>query len=139
MSLSIDDAFDFLRQHQQGVLVTRRSDGRPQLSNIIYGPGPDHAVRISVTDTRAKTRNLRRDPQASLYVTRDDFWAYVVIDGQASLSPVAGDTHDPVVDELVDMYRSIRGEHPDFRQVMVDEGRVVLTLRADSAYGMLGR
>jgi hypothetical protein len=58
-----------------------------------------------------------------------------------SLSAVARDGHDPVVDELVDMYRQAQGDHPDwgeFRQAMVDQGRVVATLNADSAYGMLG-
>ncbi len=141
MALSLDDAFAFVSQHDRGVLVTRRADGRPQLSNILYVPGPDHAVRISITDTRAKTRNLRRDPQAALHVTRDDFYAYLVIDGRVALSAVARDAHDAVVDELVEMYRQAQGEHPDweeFRQAMVDQARVVATLTADSAYGMLG-
>ena len=98
-------------------------------------------MRISITDSRAKTRNLRRDPRASLHVTRDDFYAYVVIDGRVSLSAVARDGHDAVVDELVDMYRLAQGDHPDwaeFRQAMVDQDRVVATLTAESAYGMLG-
>jgi PPOX class probable F420-dependent enzyme len=141
MALSLDDAFSFVGVHNRGVLVTRRANGRPQLSNIFYVPGAEHAVRISVTDSRAKTRNLRRDPLASLHVTQADFYAYVVIDGRASLSPVAQDGHDAVVEELVEMYRLGQGDHPDwgeFRQAMVDQGRVVATLTADSAYGMIG-
>jgi PPOX class probable F420-dependent enzyme len=98
-------ALEFVAAHRHGVLVTLRRDGRPQLSNIFYLAGPDGTVRVSVTDDRAKTANLRRDPRAQLYVTRDDFFAYVVLDGTASLSPVAGEIDDPVVDELVDMYR----------------------------------
>jgi PPOX class probable F420-dependent enzyme len=141
MGLALDDAFEFVGGHSQGVLVTLRSNGRPQLSNIIYAPGSGHSVRVSVTEGRAKTKNLRRDPRASLYVTREDFYAYVVLDGEAALSPVARAIDDPVVDELVEMYRLLRGEHPDwdeYREVMVSEGRVVATLTATYAYGMVG-
>jgi PPOX class probable F420-dependent enzyme len=133
-------ALEFVAAHRHGVLVTLRRDGRPQLSNIFYLAGPDGTVRVSVTDDRAKTANLRRDPRAQLYVTRDDFFAYVVLDGTASLSPVAGEIDDPVVDELVDMYRLASGEHPDwaeFRRAMVTDGGLVLTLSAPRAYGML--
>ncbi len=134
-------ALEFVAARRQGVLVTLRGDGRPQLSNILYLAGPDGSIRVSVTDDRAKTVNLRRDPRAQLYVTRDDFFAYVVLDGTASLSPVAGEVDDPVVDELVEMYRLASGEHPDwdeFRRAMVTDGRLVLTLSASRAYGMLG-
>ena len=141
MGLELDQALGFVRRHQHGVLATLRADGRPQLSNILYLVGEDDAVRISVTDSRAKTANLRRDPRASLHVTRDDFYAYVVLDGTAALTAVAADPHDTVVDQLVDMYRTARGEHPDwdeFRHVMVSEGRVIVTLSVHHAYGMLG-
>ncbi len=143
MALEIDRAFGFVRQHDRGVLVTLRRDGRPQLSNILYVPGEadDLSVRISVTESRAKTRNLRRDPRASLHVTRDDFFAYVVLDGIVDLSPPARATDDAVVEELMDIYRRAQGEHPDwdeFAEAMVDEQRVVARLSATSAYGMLG-
>ena len=131
--MPLPDAFTFVRQQGRGVLVTIRRDGRPQLSNILFIPGEDHSVRISVTDGRAKTNNLRRDPRASLHVTREDFFAYVVIDGMASQSPVARAVDDPVVDELVDMYRAARGEHPDwdeYRRAMVADRRVVKIGRA---------
>jgi hypothetical protein len=65
----------------------------------------------------------------------------VVLDGEAALSPVAQAVDDPVVDELVEMYRLAQGEHPDwdeYRQAMVSDRRVVLTLSATNAYGMLG-
>ena len=140
MALSLDDAGTFVARHSQGVLVTLRRDGRPQLSNILYVPGPSGAVRISVTDGRAKTNNLRRDPRASLHVTSPDFWSYVVLDGTVALSPVAARPDDTVVGELVDMYRLARGEHPDweeFRQVMVAEGRLVATLTPTYAYGQV--
>ena len=141
MAIPLDDGFGFVTDHRRGVLVTIRGNGRPQLSNILYLPGSGYSVRISVTDSRAKTRNLRRDPRASLHVTRDDFFAYVVLDGEAALSPVAATADDPVVDELVEMYRLAQGEHPDwdeFRREMVNQGRLVATLTATRAYGMLG-
>ena len=72
-------------------------------SNILFLSGSDQTVRISVTDARAKTRNLRRDPRASLHVTREDFFAYVVLEGEVALSAVARAADDPVVEELVDL------------------------------------
>ena len=70
------DALDFIRDKRNGILITLKSDGRPQSSNIAFAVGDDDVIRISVTDGRAKTANLRRDPRASLHVNRDDFWAY---------------------------------------------------------------
>jgi PPOX class probable F420-dependent enzyme len=141
VALPLDQALAFVGQHTQGVLVTLRSDGRPQLSNILYTPGPEGSLRVSVTDSRAKTRNLRRDPRASLHVTRPDFWVYVVLEGEVTLSPVAGAEDDAVVEELVDMYRTARGEHPDwaeFRRAMVSQSRLVATLLPTRAYGVPG-
>ncbi len=141
MGIDLDRALTFVRQHDRGVLVTLKRDGRPQLSNIIYLAGEDHTVRISVTDGRAKTKNLHRDPRASLHVTTEDFYAYVVLEGTVTLSDVTEVVDDPVTDELVEMYRAARGEHPDwdeFRQTMVAERRVVATMAATGAYGMLG-
>src|SRR5690625_367821 len=89
-----------LEANNRGVLVTLKRDGRPQLSNIMYAVADD-VIRISVTDNRAKTNNLRRDPRASLHVTSDDFWSYVVVEGTASLSAVATEPDDEAVDELV--------------------------------------
>ena len=127
-----------LETNQRGVLVTIKRDGRPQLSNIIYVLSDD-LVRISVTDTRAKTRNLRRDPRASLHVTSEDFWSYVVVEGDAELSPVAADAHDDTVEELVEVYRGMRGEHPDwdeYRASMVKDQRLVVRLPVSRLYGM---
>jgi PPOX class probable F420-dependent enzyme len=123
----------------KGVLVTLKRDGRPQLSNIMYGLGDDGVARISVTDGRAKTANLRRDPRASLHVTTDDFWSYVVAEGTAELTPVAADPGDDTVEELVELYRSLNGEHPDwdeYRAAMVTDQRLVVRLRIEHLYGM---
>lgn len=124
-------------QHQ-GVLVTLKRDGRPQLSNVLYAYDPaDRTVRVSVTDDRAKTRNLRRDPRASLHVTRADFWAYQVVEGTVTFSEVVADPHDAAADELAELYRSIAGEHDDweqFRGVQVAERRLVVRLSVDHVY-----
>ena len=85
----------------RGVLVTLKSDGRPQLSNVSHSYDPaTKLIRVSVTADRAKTRNLVRDPRASYHVTSDDFWHWAVADGTAELTPVAADPHDATVEEL---------------------------------------
>ena len=123
----------------QGVLVTLKTDGRPQLSNIAYTVGDDDVIRISVTDGRAKTANLRRDARASLHVTRDDFYAYAVVEGMATLLPVATDPHDATADALVEYYRQVAGEHDDweeYRRAMVDDRRLIIELPIERIYGM---
>jgi PPOX class probable F420-dependent enzyme len=126
-----------------GVLVTIKRDGRPQLSNVSYAyDAESHRIRVSITDDRAKTRNLRRDPRASFYVNGPRGRSYVVAEGKGSLSPVASAPDDATVDELVDVYRAIAGEHPDwddFRAAMVRDRRIVLTIDVEHAYGWNGR
>ena len=135
-----DALLELLSEGRGGVLVTLKRDGRPQLSNVSHHYYPDErVVRISVTDDRAKTRNLRRDPRASYHVTSADRWAYTVVEGTADLSPVAKDPHDDTVEELVRLYRDVVGEHPDwdeYRAAMVRDGRLVVRLRVEHAYGM---
>ncbi|MEU6665059.1 PPOX class F420-dependent oxidoreductase [Streptomyces sp. NPDC046727] len=137
-----DALLGLLAAGHAGVLVTLRRDGRPQLSNVSHAYDPDERIiRISVTDDRAKTRNLRRDPRASYHVTSDDRWAYTVAEGTAELTPVAADPHDETVEELVRLYRDIGGEHPDwddYRAAMVRDRRLVVRLRVDRAYGVPG-
>ena len=138
--MELSTALEFVGGRQRGVLTTLKADGRPQLSNITYHLGSDGIVRISVTADRAKTRNLRRDPRASLHVTSDDFWQYVVIEGDADLTPTAAAPDDPTVDELVTYYRAVAGEHPDwddYRRTMVADQRLIVRLHPERAYGML--
>jgi len=139
--MDIATALDFARPMRNGVLTTIKRDGRPQLSNITYAVGDDGAVRISITADRAKYANLVRDPRASLHIARPDFWAYVVLEGDADLAPVASTPDDATVGELVELYRSVGGEHPDwddYRAAMVRDRRTVVRLRPTHAYGMLG-
>ncbi|MGB2570223.1 PPOX class F420-dependent oxidoreductase [Micromonospora citrea] len=123
-----------------GVLATVKRDGRPQLSTVVYSFDPDRElIRVSVTDGRAKTANLRRDPRASFHVGSEDGWAYAVAEAHAELTPVAQRPDDPTVEELVGLYRAVQGEHPDwddFRAAMVAERRLVLRLHVERLYGM---
>jgi PPOX class probable F420-dependent enzyme len=140
--MQISDALDFIRDKPNGILIALKSDGRPQSSNIAYAVGDDGVIRVSVTDGRAKTSNLRRDPRASLHVNRDDFWAYAVIEADVTLLPVAQSPDDATVDALVAYYRSVVGEHDnwdEYRQAMVDDKRLLLELQPTHAYGMLNR
>src|ERR1019366_5223083 len=137
--MELAQALAFAKARKQGVLTTIRRDGRPQLSNIMYATRDDDFL-ISVTESRAKTKNLRRDPRAALYVPGENFWSFVVLDGVVELSGVATHVDDDVTGQLVDYYRRGAGEHPDwddFKATMVKEGRVLATLRPTTAYGMI--
>jgi PPOX class probable F420-dependent enzyme len=138
--MDLASALPFVRDHRRGVLVTQKRDGRPQLSNIAYQVGDDDLIRISITADRAKYSNLQRAPIASLHVTRDDFYAYVVVDADVELSEVARAPDDAAVEELVSYYRALAGEHDDwddYRAAMVRDRRVIARLRPTHAYGML--
>jgi PPOX class probable F420-dependent enzyme len=135
-----DTLLELVSDSRGGVLVTLKRDGRPQLSNVSHHYYPDEGiVRISVTDDRAKTRNLRRDPRATYHVSSPDRWAYTVVEGTADLSPVAKDPHDDTVEELIRLYRDVVGEHPDwddYRAAMIRDRRLVLRLKVERVYGI---
>lgn len=121
------------------VLATIKRDGRPQLSNVsfAYDRGRD-LLRVSVTGGRAKTHNLRRDPRATVLVNGPDPWQYAVAECHAELLPVAAAPDDASVEELIDIYRAISGEHPDwdeYRAAMVADRRVPLLLHVERVYG----
>lgn len=135
-----DKLLALIADNALGVLATIKRDGRPQLSNVTYHFDPRAlAIEVSVTEPRAKTRNLRRDPRASLLVSSEDGWAYAVAEGDAVLSAPAANPHDDTVEALVALYRSIAGEHPDwdeYRRAMVIDRRVLLRLPISHLYGM---
>jgi PPOX class probable F420-dependent enzyme len=139
------DVFDdtllaLIADNSLGVLATIKRDGRPQLSNVTYFfDSRALTIEVSVTEPRAKTRNLRRDPRASLMVSSEDGWAYAVAEGAAVLSPPAAAPDDDTVEGLVALYRRIAGEHPDwddYRRAMVLDRRVLLRLPVSHLYGM---
>jgi PPOX class probable F420-dependent enzyme len=138
--MELSGAVEFARTTRQSVLTTIRGNGRPQLSNVLHHVFDDGVIRISITADRAKYRNLSREPWAALHVTRNDFFAYAVLEGDVELTPVATRPDDATVDELVEYYRVLQGEHEDwnaYRAAMVAERRVVVRFTPSRAYGML--
>lgn len=136
--MELEQALAAARATHQSILVTTKSDGRPQLSNVLHSTDEDGVTRISTTAHRAKTHNLERDPWAALHVNGETFFSYAVLEGEAELSDVASAPDDHVVDELVAVYRAVGGDHDDwdeYRRAMVDEGRLVVRFRARRAYG----
>ncbi|MFG1640325.1 PPOX class F420-dependent oxidoreductase [Amycolatopsis sp. NPDC049252] len=132
---------DFITAHRHGVLATIRRDGRPQLSTIthLYNPETD-TITASITETRAKTKNMRRDPRVTYHVGSEDGWSYVVAEAHAELTEPAAAPDDATVAGLVDYYRRAAGEHPnwdEYREAMVADQRVLLTLHLDKVFGVI--
>jgi PPOX class probable F420-dependent enzyme len=139
--MDLATAVDFASTHTKSVFVTLRRNGRPQLSNVLHSVGEDGLIRSSITADRAKYQNLTREPWAALHISRPDFFGYVVLECDVTLSEVAASPDDATVEELIGWYRSLSGEHPDwddYRRAMVEERRVVARLKPTYAYGMLG-
>ena len=137
--MDLETGLRFARANNRSVLTTLRSDGLPQLSNVLHGVDEEGVIRVSSTANRAKYANLRRRPWAAVKVDGESFWSYAVLEGDVQLSDVAADPHDAAVDELVALYRSLSGEHPnweDYRRAMVADRRVVIRLRPSRAYGL---
>jgi PPOX class probable F420-dependent enzyme len=122
-----DALLDFVRPRHQMVVVTRRQDGSPQMSPVTGGLDDGGRIVVSTYPERAKARNLRRDPRCSVLVLSDDFGgAWVQIDGSAEVLDLP-DALEP----LVDYYRAIAGEHPDwseYRQAMTGQGKSLLRI-----------
>ncbi|WP_420124582.1 PPOX class F420-dependent oxidoreductase [Nakamurella sp.] len=124
--MEIAAALDFVRTHDRTVLSTRRRDGSPQMSAVNAGVVGGR-ICISSRSMLAKVRNIRRDPVVSLLVLREEFYGgWVQVDGTAEI------VEQPAALELLDeVYRAIRGEHPDwadYRAAMVRDERVVIAV-----------
>ncbi|GAA2702001.1 PPOX class F420-dependent oxidoreductase [Actinoplanes palleronii] len=136
---SVFDPRALIADSRLGILATLRKDGRPQLSPIL--PFYDRAaetIYVSVTEGRAKTQNLRRDPRAAIEVTGADGRSWATADGDVTLIGPGDDPHGPEVEALVDYFRKASGEHPDwdeYRSVMVSDRRVLLALKVTHVYG----
>jgi PPOX class probable F420-dependent enzyme len=130
--MNIADAVDVVRQQHHAVLATTRSDGSPQMSPV--GVTADDAGRLLISSraTAYKTRNLRRDPRAWVCVLPDAFYGrWFLVEGEVEIVELPD-----AMDLLIDYYRRISGEHPDwdeYRQAMVAEQRVVLRIRPTRA------
>ena len=117
----------FIRPRHQGVLLTTRRDGRPQSSLVTMGVGDSGHILVSTYPERSKVHNLRRDPRASMVVMSDDFGGeWVQVDGTAEVI----DTPDSV-EGLVEYFRVISGDHPDwdeYREAMVRQGKSLIRI-----------
>jgi len=125
--MQLERAQEFIRANHRAVLATTRSDGRPQLSPVTVGVDADGRVIISTRETAMKTKNLARDPRASLCVMNDGFYGeWVQAEGTAEI------IHLPEAMELlIDYYRSVSGEHPDwddYRTAMIRDQRVIVAI-----------
>src|SRR5437763_8884033 len=108
--MDIPHALEFLRRHHHAVLATTRADSSPQLSPVAVGVDADDRVVISTRETAIKTRNLRRDPRAWVCAFSDRFFGpWVQVSGTAEVVPLP-----EAMEGLVDYYRGISGEHPDW-------------------------
>jgi PPOX class probable F420-dependent enzyme len=119
----LDELLDFVRPRHHLLLSTTRADGRPQLSPVTGGVDSDGRIVISTYPGRAKATNAERRPQVSVCVLSDDFGgAWVQVDGEAEV------LHMPEAEDgLVDYFRCISGEHPDW-----DEYRAAMRVQNKS-------
>ena len=133
------DPHTLLTESRLGVLATIKSDGLPQLSPVTpFYDQEAGVIYVSMTEGRAKTANLRRDPRAALEVTSPDGWAWATAEGAVALTGPGTDPLGPEVEALVLYYRLAAGEHPDwdeYRSVMVADRRVLMTMTVDHVYG----
>ena len=130
--MELDQARDYIRTHHHAVMATTRADGRPQLSPVACGVDAEGFVVVSTRETAYKTKNLRRDPRVSLCVFDDAFYGeWVQVEGTATVVPLPD-----ALDGLVDYYRMVAGEHPDwddYRNAMVRERRVLVRIALERA------
>jgi PPOX class probable F420-dependent enzyme len=125
--MDLDAARDFVRNNHRAVLTTRRANGDPQLSPVVCGVDAQGRVAVSTRETAMKVKNLRRDPRASLCVLNDGFFgAWIQVDGNAEIVSLP-----EAMELLVEYYRSLAGEHPDwdeYRASMEQERRVLVRI-----------
>jgi PPOX class probable F420-dependent enzyme len=127
-----DEARDVVRTQSHAVLATRRRDGRPQMSPVGVAVDDEGRLLVSTRETAVKTHNVRRDPRVWLCVLPDTFYGrWIQVEGHAEIVALP-----EAMDLLVDYYRRLSGEHPDwddYRRAMRDEHRVVLRVTVDGA------
>jgi PPOX class probable F420-dependent enzyme len=125
-----DDARAFLAGNHRAVLITRRSGGGLQASPVLVGVDRDGKAVISTREGAYKTRNLRRDPAAVLCVFSDGFFGrWLQLEGRTEVVSLP-----EAMAGLVDYYRGISGEHPDwdeYRRAMRQQRRVLLRVSID--------
>ncbi|MBO2457022.1 PPOX class F420-dependent oxidoreductase [Actinomadura violacea] len=124
------ELLEFLRPRHRALIATARSDGRPQMSPVTCGVDPGGRIVVSTYPERVKARNARRDPRVSLCVLSDDWnGPYVQVDGTAEVIDMPD-----AADALVDYYRCIAGEHPDwdeYREAMRRQDKSLIRVTID--------
>ena len=130
--MDLDAAREFVSRNSQTVLATMRRDGTPQMSPVNTAVDADGRFVISSRETAFKVKNLRRDPRAWLCVLPDGFYGqWVFLEGSVDIQSLP-DAMEP----LVDYYRTLSGEHPDwddYRAAMVRDQRVILRITPQRA------
>ena len=130
--MDLDAARDFLRTHHRSVLATTRRDGRPQLSPVAHAVGDDGRVLVSSREPAYKVRNVRRNPAVSLMAHSEAWYGeWIQVDGTADIVSLPD-----AMELLVDYYRRVAGEHPDwaeYRRAMVDEKRCLIRITIERA------
>ncbi len=138
--MDMTTAIQWAAERRNAVLITLRKDGRAQSSDIAYAVEGDSFL-ISITDSRAKTTNMRRDPRVVLHITDPGSWSYLSFDGTVDLLPTTTSIDDATSDALVSYYEAVSGgPHPDwdeYRQAMVDEGRLIARFTPSTVVGQL--
>ncbi|ABK70022.1 PPOX class F420-dependent oxidoreductase [Mycolicibacterium smegmatis] len=123
--VNLDELLDFVRPRHRMVLTTFRADGSLQSSPVTGGVDAQGRIVIATYPQRAKSANIRRTPRASVVVLSDEFnGPYVQVDGEAEVIGLPD-----AVEPLVEYFRVISGEHPDwdeYRQAMVDQGKCLI-------------
>jgi PPOX class probable F420-dependent enzyme len=130
--MDLDAARAVVAEQHQAVLATVRSDGTPQMSPVSVAVDADGYIVISSRQAAYKVRNLRRDPRAYVCVLPDGFFGrWIQIEGRATIVELPA-----AMEPLVDYYRRISGEHPDwddYRAAMEREQRVVIRIEPTRA------
>jgi PPOX class probable F420-dependent enzyme len=131
--VDLDEARDYLRSHHQAVLATMRRDGTPQMSPVTVSVDGDGYVVVSSRETAVKTKNLRRDPRAWVCAMPDSFYGgpFVQVEGDVTIVELP-----EAMEGLVDYYRSVSGEHPDwddYRAAMERDQRVLIRIAVTRA------
>jgi PPOX class probable F420-dependent enzyme len=124
------ELLDFVRPRHHGLLLTYRSEGGPQISPVSCGVDSQGRIVVSTYPERAKARNARRESRVSICVLSDEWdGPYVQVDGHAEVLDLP-----EAIEPLVDYYRSISGEHPDwdeYREAMSRQGKCLIRIQAD--------
>jgi PPOX class probable F420-dependent enzyme len=130
--VEIGSALDFVREHHNAIMSTYRSDGSPQMSPIACAVDVDGLIAVSTRETAIKTKNLRRDTRVSVCVISDGFYGdWIQVDGRAEIVSLPN-----AMEHLVEYYRTLRGEHPDwddYRAAMVRDQRCIVRITPERA------